>query len=359
MLSGTLPLGLSGGSGLYGLFLEETWVIGFIIGAFIGSFLNVVIYRLPRRMSLSRPANSFCPTCQRRLTVGELIPLVSWLIQGGKCKGCRSPIPSRYFYVELCNAALWGGIWYVTMCRDDDWIKGIAWMLFGAALVAAIFTDLMHYIIPDEINAFMLFVGLILNAVVAFVRPEEALIGFLPSSLAGAWVGVGVLWGIAFLGRLIFGKDAMGHGDIKMARGIGAVLLPAAALVSFGLAVILGAVFGIAVIVLRRVLAKKDGQAELDSDEEGPYVPESLGSLAKCGIGYFLAIDVIGLFRPKLYEDWFGEDPYAVEEIDDSAGVELTMIPFGPYLAAGAIGVMLFESALMGLVKSYFDRLGS
>jgi leader peptidase (prepilin peptidase)/N-methyltransferase len=339
------------------MFPEETWVMGFVIGAFIGSFLNVVIYRLPRRMSLSKPANSFCPTCERRLSVSELIPLLSWLIQGGKCKGCRSRIPARYFFVELTNAALWGGIWYVTMCRDDDWIKGIAWMLFGAALVAAIFTDLMHYIIPDEVNAFMLFVGIALNVVQIILGMPEAWIGFLPSSLVGAFVGTGVLWGIAFLGRVLFRKDAMGHGDIKMARGIGAVLLPMGALISFGLAIVLGAVIGVLIIVIRNAVQRgKGGDEEADGEEE-IYEPETIKSLVLCGIGYFLAIDVIGLFQPKLYEAWFGEDPYAVEEIDDTAGVELTMIPFGPYLAAGAIGVMLFEPALKGLVQSYFQSL--
>ena len=173
----------------------------------------------------------------------------------------------------------------------------------------------------------------------------------MPSALAGWITGTVALWGIALFGRLLFGKDAMGHGDIKMARGIGAVLFPMVALISFGLAVVLGAVLGLVQVLARRGPPKVGSGAKGDTetaDEEEFYEPESIGSLLFSGLGYLLGIDVIGLFIPKLYMAWFHESPYiGVEEWDD-VEVENTMIPFGPYLALGAIIATVFSATIGG-----------
>jgi leader peptidase (prepilin peptidase)/N-methyltransferase len=284
----------------------------------------------------------------------------------GRCRHCKARVSSRYFVVELINASIWAVVWYqVFVERSDPLVAGhlsygeatayaIAYSLFASALVAAIFTDLAHYIIPDQVNAFMLLVGLGLNAALIWMGSPEAWLWGIPSSVAGALVGWGVLWGIAFLGRIAFRKDAMGHGDIKMARGIGAVLLPVMALMSFGVAVVLGAVLGVVTAIVRNRRAAKE-------PDEGPdehYEPESIGSLLKCGLGYLLCVDVVGLAIPKLYEGWFGENPYAVEEIEGEPVVELTMIPFGPYLAAGALVALLANEWLMGLWNAYATNVG-
>ncbi len=334
------------------MFPEWTWIIGFWIGAAIGSFLNVVIYRLPRGLSIYKPTYSFCPTCNRQLTASELVPLLSWLFQKGRCKVCKNKISPRYFIVELVNATLWGAIWYQQFVIGADPIKAIGYSLFAAALVAAIFTDLAHYIIPDQINAFMFATGIGMNiAMIANNHPEAYQWG-MPGSISGALIGIGVLWGITFLGRIIFRKDAMGHGDIKMARGIGAVLFPVGALISFGLAVVLGAVLGIVMILVRN----RKQVAEQEEDDE-PYVPESIGSLVKSLFGYLLCIDIIGLAFPKLYEMWFDENPYEVDQFEEEPEVEMTMIPFGPYLAAGALGVVLFPGPLNELVRLYLKQM--
>ncbi|MCH8979128.1 MAG: prepilin peptidase, partial [Armatimonadetes bacterium] len=94
------------------MFPELSWVLGFWIGAAVGSFLNVVIYRLPRGMSVNKPANSFCPSCKHRLTALDLVPLLSWVFLRGKCRHCGSKISSRYFIVELINASIWALIWH-------------------------------------------------------------------------------------------------------------------------------------------------------------------------------------------------------------------------------------------------------
>jgi len=342
------------------VFPAWTWVVGFWFGAAIGSFLNVVIYRLPRGLSIYKPKHSFCPSCSRQLTSAELIPLLSWAFQKGKCQCGKNKIGARYFIVELITGGLFAAIWYQQLVISPagfdspvNVIYAVGYMLFAAALVAAIFTDLAHYIIPDQINAFMLAVGLGMNiAFIAVGSPLGWLWG-IPSSIAGALVGVGVLWGIAFLGRVLFKKDAMGHGDIKMARGIGAVLLPIGAGMSFAMAVALGAIIGgIQVYMFRN---KKLNEPE---EDEAPYEPESISSLTKCGVGYVACIDVIGLAVPKLYEKWFGENPYSIEEFEEEPEVELTMIPFGPYLAAGALAVVLFAPQLYAVLDAYIKNLG-
>lgn len=357
------------------MFPVWTWIVGFFVGAAVGSFLNVVIYRLPRGGSIADPVYSYCPNCKNRLSWGELIPLFSWLFQRGKCKQCGVKIPSRYFFVELINGALWGGIWYQFLVVGPEWdaylsadpVKAIGYMLFASALLVAIYTDLAHFIIPDEVNAFMLFTGLGMNVAYAATGNPLAWMWGMPSSVAGALVGIGVLWGITFLGRVAFGKDAMGHGDIKMARGIGAVLLPMLAGISFALAVALGAVLGIVMVWVRNAQEKRAAQTavvEAPADEAGvvveeeeAYEPESIGSLVKSLFGYLLLMDIVGLVWPKVYLWWFGEDPTVSESIDEDFQVEPTMIPFGPYLAGGALLAIFFSGPLVQLVSDYWKNM--
>jgi leader peptidase (prepilin peptidase)/N-methyltransferase len=339
-----------------GLFPAWTWVIGLFIGAAIGSFLNVVVYRMPRGLSLSNPAHSFCPRCKARLTALDLFPLLSWLALRGRCRHCRAPVSARYFFVEVVTGALWAAIWHQHLVVGWDPVRALALAAFVSALVAAIYIDLKHFIIPDQVNAAMLVIGLAYNGWLIAIESPRAFTWGVPSAVAGALVGVGVLWSIALLGRLLFGKDAMGHGDIKMARGIGAVLFPAMALASFGIAVLLGAVLGIVQVAARRRVAAPPIESAQEEDE--PPAPESIASLVRCGLGYALAIDVIGLFAPRLYHQWFEEDPYAVEDFEEDPEVDLTMIPFGPYLAAGAIVAALFDASIAGLWSAYLARMG-
>ncbi|MBS1706700.1 MAG: prepilin peptidase [Armatimonadetes bacterium] len=328
--------------------------MGFYIGAAIGSFLNVVIYRMPRGISLGNPKHSFCPNCNHQLGIPDLFPLLSWLVQFGKCRYCRVKVPSRYFWVEMVTGSLWGIFWWQNLVAGTDPFRFVALALFASALVAAIYIDLKFFIIPDQVNAAMLVTGLAYNAVLFAQHSPRSMMWGMPVAVAGALVGTVSLWAVAFLGRLAFGKDAMGHGDIKMTRGIGAVLFPAAALASIGVAVILGAFLGIIQILARR--KTQDEAKDAGPEDEGEYVPESLGSLLKCGLGYLLLIDVFGLFVPRLYEWWFGENPFAVEAVEDEdVEVGATTIPFGPYLALGAIVLAIFEKPILTAVERYIN----
>lgn len=337
------------------MFPEWTWIIGLFIGAAFGSFLNVVIYRLPLGLSINEPKHSFCPNCKNQLGVQDLIPLFSWLFLRGKCRQCKVPVPSRYFWVELITGLLWALVWYQQLSVQWDVPRAICYFAMVSVLVAATFIDLRWFIIPDELNAFLLVVGLIFNGALMAMGRAEAWTWGIPSAIAGALVGTLALWSITFLGRLIFQKDAMGHGDIKLARGIGACLFPFGALTSFALAIVLGAVLGIGqIIVMRRSKAAE----EEEDEQEGPEIgPEPIGSILKCGMGYFLAFDVIGLFLPKFYKSWFGEDPYSHEDTEDDWEPGLTTIPFGPYLAIGAIVAATAKAPIQSALDAYLRYL--
>lgn len=320
----------------------------------MGSFLNVVIYRMPRAISIYKESRSFCPNCKHHLDVLDLFPLFSWLFSGRKCRHCGKPVSSRYFWVELFNALLWTGIWYQYLLGPTpDLGKAIAYALAGSALLAAFFIDLELYLIPDQICAFILFVGLGYNLwLYSQGLAHASMWGGVPSSVAGALVGSGIIAFIAIAGRVGFGKDAMGHGDIKLARGIGAILFPALAGVSFGLAVFLGAVFGVVQVLMRRSATASQEPAQEDEADAGP---EPVGDLIKYSLSYILCFDVVGLFVPKFYKSFYGVDPYEPEEDLETFEAEATMIPFGPYLALGAILAVVFEKQLMGAVDAYLQ----
>jgi leader peptidase (prepilin peptidase)/N-methyltransferase len=355
-----------------GLFPDWTWIVGFFIGTYFGSFLNVVVYRMPRGLSLLKPVYSYCPKCRTQLGLSDLIPIFSWLSTKGRCRYCGQPIAARYMWVEIATGLVWAAVWYQYLEQGNDPARAIAYAAAATTLIAIIFIDWEFYIIPDQINAALYIIGIVYNIWLLFAGWPEAYVWGWPMAIVGSLVGVGVLWGIAFLGRLLFGKDAMGHGDIKMARGIGAVLGPIPAMISFALAVALGAVLGvIQVILLKRSesqanpakaaateasesLAPTGAEPVAAAEEEEEYEPETIGSLIKCGLGYVFLIDIVGLLFPKLYEKYFGESPFEPVEEWEDAPIERTMIPFGPYLALGAILTVVFQAQLLELVESYW-----
>lgn len=329
-------------------------VVGFLIGTFFGSFLNVVVYRLPRGLSLWRPP-SHCPRCSHRLGPADLVPLFSLLLSGGKCRYCGGRVGWRYFVVELLTGAVWAGFWWRFLVAGADPVSFLLFAAFGCVLLAALFIDLEHYIIPDALNAWLLPIAAGLNAhqIVGGAGGWVQVAGVaVPTALAGYLVGWGALFGIALFGRVLLKRDAMGHGDIKLARGIGAMLGPGLALGAFALAVVAGAVLGAAQVVARRRIEESaPGQ---DAEEYGEE-PESVGSLFKCGVGYLMLVDVAALFAPSLNRSWFGDTPEELEAIEDDWQPSLTTIPFGPYLVVGALAAATFPEPLLAAGKRYLE----
>jgi leader peptidase (prepilin peptidase)/N-methyltransferase len=187
-------------------------IIAAIFGAIVGSFLNVVILRLPEEdQSIVYPA-SHCPQCSASLHWYENIPLVSYLFLRGKCGHCRMPISIQYPLVELAMALLSAAI----MATFHVTIAGVGYFLFSAALLVIIVIDIHHQIIPDVISL----PGIILGVVFSFVSPTVT----WQSSLIGLLAGGGVLYAVAFFYFFLRKVDGMGGGDIKLLAMIGAWL---------------------------------------------------------------------------------------------------------------------------------------
>jgi len=225
----------------------------FALGSIVGSFLNVCIYRLPRDRSIVSPP-SHCPQCGARLRALDLVPLFSFLALGRKCRFCGGPIGWRYFTVELITGALFLAAWFASgesLQVVPDWI-------FVAAVIAVVFTDLDHMIIPDGLVVAALVAG-VASWGIAAASGQLALLSVLlpwegiafPRWVAGGVVGLVVFIGVRAFSQLLFRREGMGLGDVKLAAAIGAMLGPGMAMLSFGLAVATGAVVGLALIALR------------------------------------------------------------------------------------------------------------
>ncbi len=231
----------------------------FLFSLLIGSFLNVVIHRLPKMMEAewhaqcaelrgetpaeSTPYNlavprSACPQCGHQITALENIPLLSWLWLRGRCSACRTPIGVRYPLVELLTALLSAAV---------AWKWGLSVQTLGAlflvwTLVALAFIDLDTTLLPDSLTLPLLWLGLLFNLGGYFAS--------LPDAVIGAIVGYGVLWSVYWLFKLVTGKDGMGYGDFKLLAAIGAWLGWQVLPVTLLLSSVVGAAIGIAMIVL-------------------------------------------------------------------------------------------------------------
>lgn len=246
-------------------------LIAFVYGTAIGSFLNVCIYRLPAEQSIVTPP-SHCPKCNNRLGIWDLIPLFSFLFLGRKCRYCGTPISWRYFTVELITGLLFVG----TYLRQGSFtIDFFVYVLFICAMLVAFFVDIDQMIIPDQVVFVGLFLGLARD--VAHLIAGDANLIRIPvsagssipmlPSIMGMVVCAGVFYLIAYIGYFVFRpKDleneedyggALGGGDINLAAAIGAVIGVLPALVSFFLAVVLGAFIGIGLMIMKTRSEKK------------------------------------------------------------------------------------------------------
>lgn len=191
--------------------LVEPFVLPFAValGAILGSFLNVLILRLPNEESVVFPGSK-CPHCQTPIAWYDNVPIASWLVLRGRCRSCKTGISVQYPLVELIVAVVWGlSAWYYGAT-----LTALTAALFGTILLGIAVTDARHYLIPDEFSLGGLVLGLLLSFRGGFPGLLEALIG--------AAVGFGVLYVVAVLGEKVFQKEAMGGGDIKMMAMVGA-----------------------------------------------------------------------------------------------------------------------------------------
>ncbi|HKT34124.1 MAG TPA: A24 family peptidase [Nitrospira sp.] len=223
---------------------DEFWyVTAAALGAVIGSFLNVCIYRLPRGESIAWPG-SHCPACGASIAWFDNIPVLSYLSLFGRCRKCCGPISIRYPVVEAANAV---GYVIILAAFGANWTAALYCVLFSALLVAA-GTDLTHKIIPNVITVPGIVLGLVAAAT---VLP----LGFV-NALLGVAIGGGILWALAWASPYLFGKEGMGGGDIKLLAMIGAFLGWKPALLTIMIGSLSGSIIGVSLIALG--LMKRD-----------------------------------------------------------------------------------------------------
>jgi leader peptidase (prepilin peptidase) / N-methyltransferase len=220
-----------------------SYLIAGTLGALIGSFLNVCIYRLPLGKSIVWPG-SHCPSCGKAIEFYDNIPVLSYLWLIGRCRACRERISIRYPFVEAVNGA---GYLAILWTFGPTWTTVLYALLFSALLVVA-GTDLTHKIIPNVVTLPGIVLGLLGAATVLPVG--------LLNALLGVAVGGGLLWALAWASPYLFGKEGMGGGDIKLLAMIGAFLGWKPALLTIMIGSLTGSVIGISLIALK--LMKRD-----------------------------------------------------------------------------------------------------
>lgn len=241
--------------------LSVVVLIAGVLGLMIGSFLNVVIHRLPIMMerewavqcadlrgeappvveplSLSRP-RSRCPKCNHAISAIENIPLFSWLFLRGRCSSCKTPISIRYPLIELVTAALFA------FSATHFGLTAAGWgaLIFIAALIALTSIDYDTQLLPDDITLPLLWIGLLFNLFGTYTDLNSAVIGAIAGYLS--------LWSVYWLFKLVTGKEGMGYGDFKLLAALGAWLgwqmLPVTILLSS----IVGAIVGISLMVFSK-----------------------------------------------------------------------------------------------------------
>ncbi len=280
-------------------------IFALLFGAVVGSFLNVVIARLPKGESIVWPG-SHCPKCGHKIRWYDNLPVVSYLWLRAKCRDCGQPISPRYPMIELLGALLALAL----ERRYGVALATLAFFAFAAALVAIAYIDLDTWLIPHELSLPLIAAGLA-------YAPLNPRLGHWWLAPLGAALGAGGFALVAVLGKWVFKKEALGWGDVILIAGVGAWLGPGALLPVVLIASIVGIVYGVVMIATRKSTpspqppAPSPQPSPLDEDAEVPWTP----------------------------------DPHA--------------ITFGPPLAIAALVMLLLGDALAALFETVMRRLWS
>jgi len=304
------------------------------LGLIVGSFLNVVIHRVPLRQSVVSP-RSHCPSCDSAIAWYDNIPVLSWTILRGRCRRCSARIPVRYTLVELltCGVALavfWQAVpavdlhhieptfagpsevvGLVATVRWQDLLVWLYYFSFFSGLIAVFFIDLEHYIVPNQVTYLLIPVGVVGAAGLWYAEAG----GLHPlQSVLGVVLGGGILLAVALVGRLLFRRDAMGMGDVKLLALIGAFLGAwPTLLVVLLLSSVAGSVIGLALRFAGRTRTSE------------PVDPDEL----------------------RQAESVAGDEDAAEQE----PGQTFHYIPYGPFLVFAAFAYYLFGDWMLGLYR--------
>jgi leader peptidase (prepilin peptidase) / N-methyltransferase len=225
-------------------------VLAFLAGLLIGSFLNVCVFRLPRDLSVMRPARSFCPFCEETIAWYDNIPVLSYLLLRGKCRSCGARIPLRYPAVEIATAIAFA----VSIAAFGVTPHGLKYVIFSSIIITLIASDFEERILPDEFTLGGGVLGLIVAWFVT-LRPEFALLvvphtwgprwASVVEAVLGATVSSGSIWLAGWLYEKFRHREGLGLGDVKMIFMIGAFLGLPGALLTLIAASLVGAVGGL------------------------------------------------------------------------------------------------------------------
>jgi len=306
------------------------FVLVFLFGAALGSFFNVCIYRIPLGQSVNRPHRSFCPSCGMTIAWYDNIPLWSYVALGGLCRRCGAGFSSRYFWVELLTGLLFAAVFWVHRFTPATPL----FLVLTSFLIIATFTDIDHWIIPDSISLGGAAVGVVAAGLLAAIAAAtgwtaagQSLYVSIPFTTMGPWgiaanaavgtvFGYVLLWAIGVLGTLMFRKEAMGMGDMKLFACIGAFLGWEACILVLALSSFVGATFGISLILAQWIVAKLTASpapkiVPVVPSGDAPAIPPS--------------------------------PPTPGDPLDaGSRPRQLHHLPFGPYIAIATYAVILF-----------------
>lgn len=350
--------------------LPVPWpALAFVLGALVGSFLNVVVARVPAGESIIWPG-SRCPTCRTPIPPHLNVPILSWLWLRGRCRHCKTRIPARYPMVELLTAALF------TACAVRFGFSAGAWlaMAFAAALVAVTFVDIDIWEIPDEISLPGIAVGVLL-APPAFAMPWWA-------GAAGATLGAASLLSVRWIYQLLRGQEGMGLGDVKLIAMIGAFVGPAGLLPTILVASLSGTVIGALVLWLGPsgpTEGDTDGQADGQADGAPPEAEIERRPSAEVGVPKAASDDSdaagsdgarepsnagsepnehsVPSPPPSETSPTLGsaekrsETTAGPEEDEDDWEPPENAVPFGPFLALGGLTQLLMGPVVLRLLQ--------
>ena len=256
-------------------FVDLTPILGFFAfwtGASIASFLNVVIWRVPRGESIVSPP-SHCPKCNSPIKWWQNIPILSWLLLRGRCATCRAPISPRYICVEMLGGLLFlaaflqlfggGGKPVVAPFGQVTYIMGfvvlLVWWIWISLMIVGSFIDFDHQLLPDFSTVGGMVLGVLFWAFVSASTRNFAcdfsdprMYFPLAYSISGLVFGFGLLWIVRWLGSKAFGREAMGMGDVFLMGAVGALFGPVAVLVTLILSSVFGSVVGVGMVLLSK-----------------------------------------------------------------------------------------------------------
>ena len=305
--------------------LLTVWIA--LLGVIFGSFANVLIYRIPRGLSIVRPP-SHCPSCDHELTWYENVPLVSYVIQRGRCANCRVPISPRYFLVE----ALTGLLFVAASYRLGFTWALVPMLVFIVLLVPLIFIDAEHWLLPWELTLPGIALGILLQIPLG--------LSHVVSAALGAVLGFVVFRGVEFLGFYASGQASLGGGDKYLLAMCGAVLGPRALLGVIFLSSVQGAIFGLIHLKIRGRAGPTPVSEQTGSEPEATFTP-AFRDTTRSFWGRLAAVP---------YAIFLQDVPDPSPENPDDFRPTATSLPYGPWIALAALEVVFIGHQLSKLM---------